>query len=96
MIVVDSEEMEALDDGQLDDILDSLLVRIVESLVEMSPSECDIQEQLNAPDRAGLTLLHHVSAMMKCPLNVTIYCSFYSNLNCIAFVNRLLFTTFNH
>jgi len=57
---IDPIEMKALDDEELDNILDSLLVKIVESLVEMSASECDIQEELNAPDRSGFTLLHYV------------------------------------
>jgi hypothetical protein len=57
--------MKALDDEELDNILDSLLVKIVESLVEMSASECDIQEELNAPDRSGFTLLHYVRNIIR-------------------------------
>lgn len=64
-IAIDPNEMKALDDDELDNILDSLLVKIVESLVEMSASECDIQEELNAPDRSGFTLLHYVRNITK-------------------------------
>eukprot|EP00557_Chaetoceros_sp_GSL56_P010970 CAMPEP_0176477488 /NCGR_PEP_ID=MMETSP0200_2-20121128/649_1 /TAXON_ID=947934 /ORGANISM="Chaetoceros sp., Strain GSL56" /LENGTH=1094 /DNA_ID=CAMNT_0017873301 /DNA_START=171 /DNA_END=3455 /DNA_ORIENTATION=- len=60
-LTIDPNEMRALDDDELDNILDSLLVKIVESLVEMSASECDIQEELNAPDRSGFTLLHYAA-----------------------------------
>jgi hypothetical protein len=52
--------MKSLEDDELDRILDMLLVRIVESLVEMSASECDLQEELNTPDGSGFTLLHYV------------------------------------
>ena len=60
-IVIDREEIKALDDGELDHVLDCLLVRIVESLVEMSASESELQEELNSPDDSGFTLLHYVS-----------------------------------
>lgn len=58
--VVDSTEMKGMDDEQLDNILDSLLVKIVETLVEVSASECNIQDELTAPDKSGFTLLHYV------------------------------------
>jgi len=50
-----------MDDEELDDMLDSLLVRIVESLVEVSDSGCDIKDELNVPDKSGFALLHYVS-----------------------------------
>lgn len=53
--------MKALEDDELDHVLDCLLVRIVESLVEMSASESELQEELNSPDDSGFTLLHYVS-----------------------------------
>ncbi len=53
--------MKGLDDEELDRVLDSLLVRIVETLVEMSPSECNV-EDLTATDKSGFTLLHYVSS----------------------------------
>ena len=49
----------------LDQLIDSLLVRIVETLVEMSGSGCEIQEELNAPDKSGFTLLHYVSIIIS-------------------------------
>ncbi len=50
-----------MDDNQLDNMLDVLLVRIVESLVEISTSSGEIQEELNVPDKSGFALLHYVS-----------------------------------
>mmetsp|Transcript_11942 Transcript_11942/g.17909 ORF Transcript_11942/g.17909 Transcript_11942/m.17909 type:complete len:1083 (-) Transcript_11942:115-3363(-) len=61
VLTFDHDEMKALDDDELDHILDSVLVRIVECLVEVSASECDIQEELNAPDESGFTLLHYAA-----------------------------------
>jgi len=60
-LTVDRDEMKSLEDDELDRILDMLLVRIVESLVEMSASECDLQEELNTPDGSGFTLLHYAA-----------------------------------
>jgi len=59
--VVDSTEIKGMDDEQLDAILDSLLVKIVETLVEVSASECNIQDELTAPDKSGFTLLHYAA-----------------------------------
>lgn len=53
--------MEDIDDDQLDSLLDSLLIRIVEMLVEMSSSDIELQEELNAPDKSGFTLIHYAS-----------------------------------
>jgi hypothetical protein len=58
---LDDSELEALDDEQLDNILDSLLIRIVEQLVEMSAADSELQDELNAPDKSGFTLLHYAS-----------------------------------
>ncbi len=60
-IVLDAEEMKSMHDEKLDNVMDSLLVRIVESLVEISPSECDIHDELNSPDKSGFTLLHYAA-----------------------------------
>lgn len=58
---VDDEKFKNMDDNQLDNMLDVLLVRIVESLVEISTSSGEIQEELNVPDKSGFALLHYVS-----------------------------------
>ncbi|GMI15271.1 hypothetical protein TrLO_g7839 [Triparma laevis f. longispina] len=59
--LLDDAELTGMDDDQLDDILDSLLIRMVETLVEMSASDNELQEELNAPDKSGFTLLHYAS-----------------------------------
>ena len=58
---LDDVELETMDESQLDGILDSLLIRIVEQLVEMSAADSELQEELNAPDKSGFTLLHYAS-----------------------------------
>jgi len=60
-IVAEDMTFKNMDDSELDEILDGLLVRIVESLVEISASSCDIQDELNAPDKSGFTLLHYAA-----------------------------------
>ena len=58
---LDDAQLTDMDDEQLDSILDSLLIRIVETLVEMSASDTELREELNAPDKSGFTLLHYAS-----------------------------------
>lgn len=67
---LDDAQLETLDDTQLDSILDSLLIRIVEQMVEMTAADSELQEELNAPDKSGFTLLHYASmyAAPTCPL----------------------------
>jgi ankyrin repeat protein len=60
-IVADEENISDMDSEKLDDLLDSLLVRIVESLVEITDSSTELNEELNAPDRSGFTLLHYAA-----------------------------------
>ena len=50
-----------MDDEELDEMLDGLLVRILESLFEISSSSSEMQEELNVPDKSGFALLHYVS-----------------------------------
>ncbi len=50
-----------MDDPELDNILDGLLVRIVESLDEISS---DVKEELNVEDKSGFALLHYVSSTL--------------------------------
>uniref|UniRef100_A0A7S2EH07 Uncharacterized protein n=1 Tax=Trieres chinensis TaxID=1514140 RepID=A0A7S2EH07_TRICV len=52
---------ENMDDDKIDGLLDGLLVRVVESLVGLSASSYELQEELNAPDKSGFTLLHYAS-----------------------------------
>lgn len=61
LIFPEDAELQAMDDEKLDNLLDSLLVRIVESLVEISSNSYEVQEQLNTPDKSGFTLLHYAS-----------------------------------
>jgi hypothetical protein len=58
---VDENKFKNMDDAELDNMLDSLLVRIVESLVEVSASSGEIQEEVNAADKSGFTLLHYAA-----------------------------------
>eukprot|EP00957_Ditylum_brightwellii_P160932 12252694-Ditylum_brightwellii.AAC.1 len=48
-------------EDKLDGLLDSLLIRVVESLVEMGTSSFEIQEEINSPEKSGFTLLHFAS-----------------------------------
>ena len=61
ILKVTDEKLKNMDDDELDDMLDKLLVQIVESLADLSPSSVEIQEVLNTPDKSGFTLLHYVS-----------------------------------
>jgi len=54
-------QLNAMEDEKLDKVLDGLLVRVVESLVEMSTSSFELQEELNSPDKSGFTLLHYAA-----------------------------------
>lgn len=58
---LDENQLNEVEDDQLDALLDSLLIRIVEMLVEMSVSDIELQQELNSPDKSGFTLLHYVS-----------------------------------
>lgn len=61
LALLEDAELKSMNDEQIDSLLDCLLVRIVESLVEMSANRCELQEELNAPDKSGFTLLHYAS-----------------------------------
>eukprot|EP01083_Nonionella_stella_P029487 81153_1 len=50
-----------MDDGELEDMLDDLMVQIVESFVEVGASRFEIQEELNVPDKSGFALLHYAA-----------------------------------
>jgi len=60
---VNNDEIKSMDDEELDDILDGLLVRIVESLDEISSSSTcnDVMEELNFEDKSGFALLHYAA-----------------------------------
>lgn len=54
--------MRALNDGKLDHIVDTLLVQIVECLVDMNSNDSDdVKAELNEPDKSGFCLLHYAS-----------------------------------
>jgi len=46
-------------EDEMDSLLDGLLVRIVENLMEMASSSTDLKDELNKPDQSGFTLLHY-------------------------------------
>mmetsp|Transcript_48782 Transcript_48782/g.146986 ORF Transcript_48782/g.146986 Transcript_48782/m.146986 type:complete len:290 (-) Transcript_48782:804-1673(-) len=54
-------QLNMMEDDRLDSVLDGLLVRVAESLVEMSTSSYEVQEDLNCPDKSGFTLLHYAA-----------------------------------
>jgi len=58
---MDDAQLQAMDDDALDNLLDSLLIRIVETLVEMSANDVELHDELNSVDRSGFTLLHYAS-----------------------------------
>jgi hypothetical protein len=64
--VSDDTNFKKMDDGELDDMLDDLMVQIVESFVEVGASRFEIQEELNVPDKSGFALLHYVSLPSLC------------------------------
>lgn len=64
-------ELTAMEDDELDHILDGLLIRVVESLVEMRTSSYELQDELNASGASGFTLLHYTALynlQSLCPL----------------------------
>jgi len=61
LLHLDDNELGEMDEDNLDSLLDRLLIRIVESLVEITASNSELQQELNAPDRSGFALLHYAS-----------------------------------
>lgn len=60
--VIDTDEMKELNDDKLDHIVDTLLVQIVESLVDINSDESeDIRDELNELDKSGFCLLHYAA-----------------------------------
>eukprot|EP00591_Stephanopyxis_turris_P011656 CAMPEP_0195508136 /NCGR_PEP_ID=MMETSP0794_2-20130614/1425_1 /TAXON_ID=515487 /ORGANISM="Stephanopyxis turris, Strain CCMP 815" /LENGTH=1245 /DNA_ID=CAMNT_0040635023 /DNA_START=59 /DNA_END=3796 /DNA_ORIENTATION=- len=57
----DEDKLQSMDDDELEALLDGLLIRIVESLVATSSNDDDIRKQLNDPGETGFTLLHYAS-----------------------------------
>uniref|UniRef100_A0A6U0FPM0 Uncharacterized protein n=1 Tax=Helicotheca tamesis TaxID=374047 RepID=A0A6U0FPM0_9STRA len=61
LLFLDNTELKGMDNDKLDSVLDSLLVRLVENLVEISCSSKQLQDDLTSPDKSGFTLLHYAS-----------------------------------
>lgn len=50
-----------MEDDELDSLLDNLLIRIVENLIEMSSCVTELQQELDSRDKSGFALIHYVS-----------------------------------
>ena len=59
--LIESINLSNIGEDEMDSLLDGLLVRIVENLMEMTSSSQDLKVELNRPDQSGFTLLHYVS-----------------------------------
>mmetsp|Transcript_4970 Transcript_4970/g.9983 ORF Transcript_4970/g.9983 Transcript_4970/m.9983 type:complete len:1063 (-) Transcript_4970:458-3646(-) len=58
---LDDDCLEKMNDDELDTMLDKQLIKVVEALVEMTASDAELQNELNAPDQSGFALLHYAA-----------------------------------
>ena len=57
--LLDDNALAELPDAELEVVLDKLLMRVVERMVQLAATDQDLADELNAPDRNGFCLLHY-------------------------------------
>ena len=60
-IFLDDNQLNLVNDSAIDSLLDSVLIRFVESLMESSTSEEEVKVELNATGFSGFALLHYAA-----------------------------------
>jgi ankyrin repeat protein len=59
--LLNEEQVQQMDGEELDSLLDSLMIRMVEALVNSSSNDSELRNELNAPDKSGFTLIHYAA-----------------------------------
>uniref|UniRef100_A0A6U0XRL7 CG-1 domain-containing protein n=1 Tax=Rhizochromulina marina TaxID=1034831 RepID=A0A6U0XRL7_9STRA len=57
--LLDDAQLTSISDGELEEVLERLLIRVVGHMVELAAADEGLQEELNAADRHGFCLLHY-------------------------------------
>jgi hypothetical protein len=66
--LLDDAALTQLEDAELEGVLDGMLMRVVGQMVSLAAGDAELQEELNAPDRNGLCLLHYACLYNLLPL----------------------------